>query len=273
MAASALFPDEAAVLRRLFTLVRTTRSQDAWSLLAGSHAPAALAATFLLLDVEEEHDVERFMRHSMARLLQHLNRRTERQHVEYRGQVRGRISWSQTYRARYAGDYAPALFVCRETHYRFDTPENQLLKALVGRIGSLLALLPASLRVGACYGPDGARPMHMRLAGIQGALQRFGRNIYLRQVAVPSRITLKHVRGAQTAELAEYRHAELLLRHVDAVLETARADELQPYARHVAGSALPLPNAEPAGEPWLHFAADVVRSEARFVGVPQNVHT
>ena len=55
--------------------------------------------------------------------------------------------------------------------------------------------------------------MANRLAGLETALSRFRRNVYMRSVALPDPVTEMHMRRAITAKLADYRAAAELFTH------------------------------------------------------------
>ena len=86
--------------------------------------------------------VEPFITTTLTRLLHQLNRSSEQRQQLYHGQVRGRVQWDATYKARYLGDFDRTIFVCREVHHRYDTPENQLLKYMIEEIEKCIQAIP-----------------------------------------------------------------------------------------------------------------------------------
>jgi hypothetical protein len=257
---TAVFLAEPEVLRRLVSLA-----------MAGPpgpdrlpELPAAVAAYFLL-DVHGREAPEPFLTRTLGRLLRHLDHDTEQRPVICRGRTRGRISWPATLQARYAQDFDPGRYVCREVRRRYDTPENQLVKLLVERLAELLRSLPDALRTGAGYLPEtgGSRAAALstasRLAGMEAAVARFRRSVYFREVTTPREITLHHLTRAETARLAEYVEAARAWRRQALVLAAPSGEELARIGRRV----LLLPgHAGAAGEPWLRLARNLLQVEA-----------
>lgn len=264
MSDTAIFQQEVAVLRSLLRLVLDRREPTAWQELADSGVLFAVSATFFLLDVDQERDVESFTIYTLGRLLQHLSRRTEQLQVEYQGRVRGRIVWPATYKARYGEDYDPSRYVCREVRHQYDTPENQLLKYLAERIDECLKVVPAVLRSGACYfAPSQAhRSLRtaIRLGNMETALNQFRRNIYMRDVTLPHRITDSHLQRARTAAMDEYRAVVRIYERYQEIVAAPSQDKITEIGRRM----LPLPGRMGRdADPWLQLGADILRAPTR----------
>lgn len=257
--------DEGAVLRRLLELALDAGAADARLAAAPDAALRGLAATLFLLDEQAGRDALRFLQDGLNRILQHMTRRTEQQCVEQRSQVRGRVAWPATYKARYGQDYDPARFVCFEVRHQFDTPENQLVKRLVTQVEHCLQAVPAILRTGVCYFPAGRLrgPVFVasRLAELETALSPYRRNVYMRGVTLPDEITAMHVQRAVTARLADYRAAAALHAHLNAGAAAPAREPLRRYLTGAGGWPLPLPGRAGAeAEPWIGYAAAVLRA-------------
>ncbi len=225
---------------------------------------AAAAAAYFLLGLDGDGGVGRFVCHTLERLVQQLIRSTEQRRVDYRGQVRGRVLWAATYKQRYTDDCDPTCFVCREVYKRYDTPENQLLKYVVEAIADCLKAVPDELREGICYLPQGAQgrlwpakagvpsvSTAATLSEMETTLHRLRRNVLLREIETPARITEQHLLRAQTARLEEYqRVAEIYERYRTTV-------PVPSWEGLVAaqGGVLLLP-ARP-GERWIELTAAV----------------
>lgn len=211
---------------------------------------------FFLLDCSSSICVESFINITLTRLVQQLSRQTEQQQVEYRAQVRGRVKWQATLKARYSEGVDPTRFVCSEVHHRYDTLENQLLKWLVLRLSENLRSVPPVIRQGLCLQP-GQPPAStaLRLGKMEVALANARRSARLNEVTVPKTITEKHLRRAETAAFEEYAQlARLVKKYKDQVL-TPTWHSLQASGRR----SLPLPaRLEPAAEPWMRLAAAVL---------------
>jgi hypothetical protein len=256
--------DETKALQERLEVVESLVCQALDPALAGQAGAAlydpeadfAAAATYFLLGLDASGGVEQFVTHTLGRLLLQLIRSTEPRQVEYRGQVRGRILWPATYKLRYCDDYDPTCFVCREVHRRYDTPENQLLKYVMEGIGECLKIVPDVIRHGVCYRPGSPGrwgwSTARRLARMETALNRLWRNVYLREITVPPRITEQHLLRAQTARLEEYHQvAHIYRRYREVVLE--------PSWEGLVGTGtwvLPLPaRTGGPGDRWIRLGA------------------
>jgi hypothetical protein len=253
--------DEAAALRRLLAFSTSPPERAAWTELQASGRIFGAVATFFLLDRDPQHDVEFFTVYTLGRLLYHLTRRHEADQVEYQGQVRGRVAWPPTFKARYAQDYDPTRFICREVRYRYDTPENQLLKFVLDRIGHCLEGVPDELRSGLyVYPSDYGQPALAtaeRLVAVEGALARLRRNVYLRQVSLPLQITEVHEVRAETAKMDGYRDVLRVYRRFQEVVALPSRELLYVIGRRV----LPLPRRPDRDNAlWFQLGAEILRA-------------
>jgi hypothetical protein len=114
-------------------------------------APAArrtAGAAFFLCDRRPGFDVERWLIDEVGRILNAPVRQMETRLQETNGELRGKVHWPATFKARSGGEFNPVGFVCRENHHRYDTPENQTVLLVAGRIRAAIDLLPPTLRTG-----------------------------------------------------------------------------------------------------------------------------
>jgi hypothetical protein len=271
------FRDESAALRQLVGLTRARPREPVYARLVKSSSLFAVSATFFILDQPpatsrlpaseakgEPVDVEQFIVHSLSRLLQHLSHRTEQRKAEYVGQVRGRVAWPATYKARYSEECDPSRFVCQEVRHRYNTPENQLVKYVAGRIDACLKAIPEVIRKGLCFGQTklqgqngwGCRTI-TRLGNMEAGLNRFWRNAYMREVSLPHQIEELHQLRAERSKLNEYRTALLVYRrYVDVVLWPSEAK-----IKEIGRRMLPVPaRPDSTAGPWLELGADILRS-------------
>ena len=223
-----------------------------------------IAATYFILNWEEEANVELFTTHTLERLLRQLSHSTEQHQVEYRGQVRGHVLWYSTYKDRYCEDYAPDRFVCQEVHLRYNTPENQLLKYLLERISVCVKSVPQIIRQGVCYVPDTEQSFPaitaIRLGRIETAINNFCRNVRLQEIQTPQRITEQHLRHAETAQLEEYGHVAKVYRCYRDIVETPSWDSLVNIGKRV----LPLPGRTgERADRWIRLGALILRSSSQ----------
>jgi hypothetical protein len=256
--------DDSAVLRRLIELFLDT--PDASQSPKPDSVLRRLAATLFLVDVRPTYDILRFLDDGLSRIFQHMTRRATRQQVAYRGQVRGRVAWSATYKARFDKDYDPSLYVCSEMHHQYDTPENQLVKYLIEQIIHTSQMVPTVLRSGLCYFPASTARLPLsiaeRLAEIETVVSRSGRNVYIRSVSMPERITEQHLTHAMTSTLMEYTNAAHLYKHLTNYVLTADLAEIERYITNIGGRTLPLPRQLGLhSDPWIRCAVALLRSE------------
>jgi hypothetical protein len=215
------------------------------------------------LDFSRLAGVDPFVQHTLGRLLLQLSHHTEQRQEVYHGQVRGRILWNATYKARYSEEYNPATYVCAQVQHRFDTPENQLLKYLLEHIEDCLKAVPAEIRCGVCYLPEGeARLLQdttQRLETLETAINRLKRSVRLREVTTPETISERHLLRAATARTEEYGAAAGLYGRYQRMVLQPSWEWLAEAARRV----LPLPDRlTPASQRWVYLAADLMRFSA-----------
>lgn len=170
----------------------------------------SLAALYFLFS-QPKRNIEQFVTQKLIQRLSLLERNTERQLVENVGQVRGRVNWPATYKARYSQDYDPGRFLCHETHPRYDIPPNQLLKYVVQQLALCLENVPEEIRTGWAYFHNQEQPTMTRLAQQVGRMEttlvNFRRHVHIREVTLPARLTEQHILQAQTARSEIYREA------------------------------------------------------------------
>jgi len=246
------------------------RALDPWLVtpapqeISGPEADFATVAAYFLLDLGPDGGVELFIRRTLVRLVQQLSHSTEQLEVQYRGQVRGRVLWPATYKARYGEDYDPTRFVCREVHHRYDTLENQLLKYVMDQIGECLKAVPEVIRQGTCYLPATERRLSLstavRLGQMESVLNNLWRHVRLQEVTLPQRITEAHLLRAETSRTEEYALvAQVYRRYREVVLFPSWGSLVE-----IGQRVLPLPvRPGGAGEPWIELGATVLRARKR----------
>jgi hypothetical protein len=259
------FQGEATVLQMLLAELLSPRKSELTVTDLDARQQFAMSATYFLLDVRGRVSIERFATFTLSRILQQLTRETEQRYITYSGQVRGRLNWSQTIKARYSGDYDPTRYVCREVKRRYDTLENQLLKQVVEDIYACLMAVPPVMRQGACYYPvrqtGRYRPVAtaVRLGRIETALNQARYNVRFREITRPDVISPDHLRAAELSRQEEYADVALLYRHYQALLTSPT--RWQALA-HTGRRVLPLPARTDAdGALWLQLGAAILKGE------------
>lgn len=72
--------------------------------------------------------------------LRNMNTVTTNRETKTRGEIKGQINWSKTVKTRYSKDYGNnSVFICRNPEIEYDTPENLVLKKLLGIIYSTIS--------------------------------------------------------------------------------------------------------------------------------------
>lgn len=265
MAELVTFRHESAVIQRLLGLLLAPPSSLAAAEILTPERQRVAKTVFFMLDIGARANAETFMTYTLLRLLRQLSHNTMQRPVTYRGQVRGRVQWPATFKARHGEDYDPNRYVCREVHHLYDNPENQLLKFMVEHLATCLQAMPPALRTGGCYfgftknSQPPALATAARLEKMEFALTQFRRNIYLHDVEAPARITEQHLLHAETARMEEYAEVARLYRRYTQFMASATWEELFEMGKRV----LPLPgNVGPEADPWINLGAAIVRHES-----------
>lgn len=255
-----LFIEEATILRRLLGLTLAAPAPD---IKERVKQVVGLPEAYFLLAMDHTGGVERFVTYHLGRIVQQLSRYTEQKQVVYTGQVRGRVLWSATYKARTTGDVNPHRFICREVERRYDTPENQLVKYVIEKLAEMLYAIPDLVRRGACYFPaDGLVIPALtatRLRRMETALNQLRFHVRLREIPLPHEIDTVHLTAAANHRMEEY--AEL-----KRVYELYRNLCLQPDWNtfvQVGQQSLPLPGTlQGDGEKWVRVAAALLQARS-----------
>ena len=255
------FADEQGVMRALLAQLMT-------------HAPSSLAQktpqativtvakTYFLLDPQT--GVKQFVTNTLEPLVQQLSRSTQQHQVVYQGQVRGRIAWPATFKARYGQDYNPTRFVCREVRHQYNTLENQLLRYIVERIQECLQLVPPALREGVCcYKPSQGdltpQPTALALGALATVLGRLRRNLRLWEVTLPQQITARHLLRAKTSPVEAYTEVAQIYEQYCLLVATASWHKLAQVSQRLL--LLPATTGI-AEEKWITLAADMLRGQS-----------
>lgn len=255
-----LFPGEVVLLRQLVRLTLIPQLPQIEDDVQQGRI-AGLSAAYFLLALDQQGGIEQFVTYQLGRIVQQLSRTTEQKRVEYTGQVRGRILWSETVKARTSGDFNAQRYVCREVLRRYDTPENQLVKFMIERIYEALHAVPALIRSGVCYFPAGgmvaptlAAP---RLRRMETALNSLRYHVRLREIPDPAKIDLEHLHAAANTRLEEYNEVVKAYRQYQALM-------LQPTWSALVGvgkTALLLPGTLTGeSERWMEVAAAILQT-------------
>lgn len=253
--------DDRAVLRRMLHEIMKPLPSVPFQRVLDPGAHFAARASYFLLGEGEGASVESFAVYTLSRLMRCLNHNTEQQPVIHRGRVRGRVIWPATFKAHCGQDYDPSRYVCREVRRLYDAPENQLLKYMVEQIVTCLRSVPDSLRIGACYFPEGRLPDTIptasRLDKIAVATGNFQRSVYLREVSLPDTINEVHLLRAETARSREYAEVARIYKRYRGIVASTSWDDLARAGKR----ALPLPGrADAEGDVWIRFGAAVLRA-------------
>jgi hypothetical protein len=222
---------------------------------------AVLRSIYFLLNNQGSNNLYHFVFHTLPRILEQLHHTTVRVNVEYQGQIRGRVIWPATYKARFSQDYNPNLYSCRQVQSFFDTPENQLLKYFIEEINRCLRSIPAAIRSGFCLLPMAknltvisiVKQLQVLEARIQNALE----NIYMRQVTSTMQINSIHFQQAENSRLEEYSAVASLYRDYRQLIEHS---DWHPFP--IDGQCfLLLPNQVNGNtETWIKTAAALLRT-------------
>jgi len=260
MARATMEDNEIKILRRFI----------GWTMSPGSHRKVwervgpetrfAMRSAYFLLDHDPGRDAESFATVTLERLSQSVCRVNEPLQVEYQGQVRGRVLWPATFKARFRGDFDPSRYVCSQLRREYDTPENQLLKFVVERIFECLRSIPGVIRNGfSCFPVSagaGLLPAAERIGRMESSVSDFQKHARLRAVTLPAHITESHLLKAEMSPVKDYAEAAF-------IYQSYARCFLQSDWRHTARIArrvLPLPlDLTEEGETWIEMGAELIR--------------
>jgi hypothetical protein len=189
------------------------------------------------------HGVYSFLFDTVPVLLPQLSRVTEPQRVALQDQVRGRVDWSGTYKARYRADGSPSVFVCLQNLRRFDRPENQLFKYLLHKIQMILDQMPPELRVWRAWGKAvnsaQGKPLHLDtyFAILAHRVRAFNAHVHLQEIQTPIAIDRRHLLAARTSKNPLYVEVADLYDLYETLVDKPVWD----HSADVLGQILPLP--------------------------------
>lgn len=209
------------------------------------------AACFLLYQPREkgQTSVGEFIFRTAPLLLQQLSRSTQRERVTLKGQVRGKVDWTNTYKARLGANADPSVYVCLRSSRIFDRPENQFFKFMLQRVKACVERVPTYIRDwqswggGVNNGREGD-PLHIGnyFASLAHHVGVFNAHVSLREVKLPHSVDSLHILAARAAKNSLYGHLATLYDSYKAVIEVSSGES---WAR-VIGQTLPLPPAAAA---------------------------
>lgn len=211
----------------------------------GGQLGGVTATCFLLYLPREQGQtsVREFIFRTAPLLLQQLSRSTQRERVTLKGQVRGKVDWTNTYKARLCANANPAVYVCLSSSRIFDRPENQLLKLMLQRIKACVERVPAYIRDWQAWdgGSDGMEggPFHIGsyFAALAHHVGVLSAHVSLREVKLPHSVNSPHMIAARAAKNALYGHLASLYELYSATVEVTSGN----LWTRVIAQTLPLP--------------------------------
>jgi hypothetical protein len=194
--------------------------------------------------------VKHFLFETAPVLLQQFNHVSQARRVTLHGHARGRIDWAGTYKARYAQDASPALFVCLPSWRGFDLPENQLFKYMLQAVQHCLDRIEPSVRSWHAWGAAvqqaaAPQPIGAELAALAHRVRIYSTHIHLRDIEVPPAISGHHLLAARTSKNELYTQVADLYDLYHAIVEAPDRAQWQT----IIGAVLPLlpPSADDFG--------------------------
>ncbi|HHT10998.1 MAG TPA: hypothetical protein GX009_11885 [Candidatus Atribacteria bacterium] len=139
-----------------------------------------LKTVHFLLSPEVENLVN-----ELPKLVRNLSHSTQKEVIECRGVVRGRIDWNLTLKERYSqGFNDPSLFICQPATKMYDLPENQLLKFILWKIRSLTENIELSIPDEIIEQEEWRRWVDI-IASRYYKVKNISRHIYFQQISLP----------------------------------------------------------------------------------------
>lgn len=215
----------------------------------------SFCAAYFLADTRAGRDVHTFVTRTLPLLLRQLQRTTQRERVPFQGQVRGRVDWPATYKARAQNDANPALFVCRPPHRQHDTPENQLLKFLLNAVAQQMEQIDPVMLTAVHWTSGGASApdwLAKRINDMRYQLRVAQSHVRLRQVETPAKITPRHLLKARASKTELYGQAADLIVRYQQLIEQADWTAVRPILAQTI--LLPTPG-DPHADTCLALAA------------------
>lgn len=135
----------------------------------------------------------------LPKLLRNLSHSTNKELVESRGIIRGRIDWNRTFKERYSqGFNDPSLFMCQPPTKMYDLPENQLLKFILWKIRNLRENIKLEITEELIDAEEWEN-WQDKIVTRYLKIKKISKNIYFQQINLPLSIKPKTVQKA-------YRH-------------------------------------------------------------------
>ncbi|MFQ5422114.1 MAG: hypothetical protein ACE5EY_17335, partial [Anaerolineae bacterium] len=220
-----------------------------------AHLRHSFCAAYFLADTQPGQNVHAFITETLPLLLRQLQRTTQRERVAFQGQVRGRVDWPATTKARAQNDANPALFVCRPPHRQHNTPENQLLKFLLDAIAQQMMQIDPVMLTAVRWTSAGASApdwLAQRIDDMRYQMRVAQNHVRLRQVETPDKITPRHLIKARASKTELYGQVADLVMRYQQVVERADWTAVRPILAHTI--LLPQPGS-PHADTCLALAA------------------
>ncbi|MCA9935405.1 MAG: hypothetical protein KC415_15825 [Anaerolineales bacterium] len=214
----------------------------------------SLGMAYFLADSHDKQDVLTFVSDTLPLLLRQLQRTTRRERIAFQGQIRGRVDWPATTKARLQNEVNPALYVCRPPLRQDNTPENQLLKFLLEAIDRLIRDLSLDMQNAELWTAvsDTHFPFSQRLAQITFHVRQALGHARLRPVETPEMVTARHLVKARASKTELYGLVAQLYDQYKVVVVDGRWLDLLP----IFGRTILLPDpAVPLGDTCIQLAA------------------
>ena len=142
----------------------------------------------------------------LPKLIRNLSHSTQKEVIECRGVVRGRIDWNLTFKERFSqGFNDPSLFICQPSTKMYDLPENQLLKFILWKIRSLTETIELSIPEELMEQEEWRRWVDI-IGSRYYKVKNISKNIYFQQISLPRLIKPKALQKAYRHRNQSYDH-------------------------------------------------------------------
>lgn len=128
-------------------------------------------------------------------ILRNLSHSTQKEIIESRGAIRGRIDWGLTFKERYTRGVDPSLFMCKPASKMYDLPENQLLKFMLWKIRSLTENIDIKLPEEFFEKEEFDNWIEI-ISSRYFKVNNASKNVYFQNISMPRAITPKILRKA-----------------------------------------------------------------------------
>lgn len=140
----------------------------------------------------------------LPHIMRNLSHSTQKEVLECKGIIRGKIDWNLTYKERFSQGYNdPSLFICKPASKMYDLPENQLLRFMLWKIRSLAESIDLQIPEELLLKEKWDNWSEIIISRYFEA-KKYSKNIYFQNISMPRFIKPKTLQKAKTHRNKSY---------------------------------------------------------------------